>query len=196
MTGGGRVDQVAHQAPDLVAQERLQRAPVWILLALAAAPEADLGTHALQLAAWGWHVFPVQPRGKAPLIAGGRGYKDATTDPTQIQAWWAAWPDANIGVWPGASGGMVLDFDTYRPGYAGAALLQQLLDEYPTVTDLSGSGSPRLWYRMPEGQRYGNHRGRLPRGIDVRAQNGYVVAAPSVHPNGRRYRWMAGRAPG
>ena len=48
-------------------------------------------------------VFPLAPREKVPLLSvseGGRGFRDATTDTDQIDMWWRAWPDANIGATP------------------------------------------------------------------------------------------------
>jgi hypothetical protein len=69
---------------------------------------------ALQCAARGWHVFPLKPRGKYPLIprtAGGTGYKDATVDAAQIAAWWTQCPSANVGIACGASDLYVVDCD-------------------------------------------------------------------------------------
>lgn len=39
------------------------------------------------------------------------GFKDATTDRAQIQAWWQRWPNANIGIACGAAGWVVIDVD-------------------------------------------------------------------------------------
>src|SRR6516165_7166782 len=44
----------------------------------------------------GWHMFPCVPRGKKPLTP--NGFKDATTDLSQIEKWWAHWPEANIAI--------------------------------------------------------------------------------------------------
>src|SRR5687767_9286208 len=68
---------------------------------------------ALKYAERGWHVFPCEPRGKRPL---GRlvshGLKEASTDPEQIRAWWAAEPDGNVAIATGSISGLfVLDLD-------------------------------------------------------------------------------------
>jgi len=51
---------------------------------------------ALEYARHGIPVFPLVPKGKAPLTA--HGFKDATDDEAKIRAWWTATPDANIGM--------------------------------------------------------------------------------------------------
>jgi len=68
---------------------------------------------ALQLAASGWPIFPLN--GKIPAIAGGRGVLDATTDPGQITEWWTRLPTANIGA--GVPDGLlVIDVDPRNGG--------------------------------------------------------------------------------
>ena len=49
---------------------------------------------ALAYAQAGFRVLPV--RGKIPLTE--HGAHDASTDPATLTAWWARWPDANIGM--------------------------------------------------------------------------------------------------
>src|SRR5690606_8197139 len=61
---------------------------------------------ALAYARQGWAVFPLKPGQKKPPLT-THGYKDATTDPEAIRAWWGKWPAANIGLACGASGVVV-----------------------------------------------------------------------------------------
>ena len=65
---------------------------------------------ALQLAAeYGWVVFPCNYK-KAPLTE--HGFKDASSNLEQIEAWWTQWPDALIGVPTGKLNNLyVYDFD-------------------------------------------------------------------------------------
>src|SRR5688500_10795545 len=70
-----------------------------------------LGQAAERYAAQGWHVFPLTPRAKTPLLKGAAGFLSATTDLEQVRAWWRQHPNANIGLWPGQSGLVVLDID-------------------------------------------------------------------------------------
>lgn len=146
-----------------------------------------LAETALYYARCGWHVHPLKPREKTPLTTDG--VHDATTDPDTIRQWWGHWPDANIALNCGASGLLVLDFDTDKPDFAGGELLENLRNNYPTTTAQTGSGGSHLLYLQPDGETLGNSRGKLPTGVDVRGGGGYIVVAPSIHPNGNEYRW-------
>jgi DNA-binding IscR family transcriptional regulator len=64
----------------------------------------------------------------------------------------------------------------------------------PTITAETGGGGLHYWYRLPEGVRVENTV-RLAPGLDVRTKGCYVVAPPSVHRSGARYRWADCCAP-
>lgn len=149
-----------------------------------------LGAAALELAQEvGFRVFPLIPRDKRPLIPskdGRGGFHDATTHPEQIAAWWDACPDANIGLYPGASQEIVLDVDSAE-GERTAERLGALTR--PTLCAQTNRGW-HLFYRLPDGVRITNASPWKKEGLDIRAHNGYVVAAPSVHPDGHVYRWV------
>lgn len=139
---------------------------------------------ALSYAARGWHVLPLEPRGKKPL---GKlvphGLKDATTDADTIRAWWAAEPDANVGIATGHGGLVVVDVDNPKAAQA----LRDVVGDLPVTPSVVTSKGAHLYYWHPE--TIGNSPGGLPAGIDVRGLGGYVVAPPSVHPSGDVYTW-------
>lgn len=148
----------------------------------------SLADAAQEYAAAGFAVFPCQPRGKKPLhskSAGAAGYKDATRDREIIRRWWEATPTANIGIVPASANLIVLDIDG-EEGERAAARLR--LDECETATVRTSRGR-HLWFMHPGG-RIGN-RALHPK-IDVRADAGYVLAPPSVHPDGPVYEWLPG----
>src|SRR5215469_11221378 len=91
---------------------------------------------ALAYAARGWAVFPLQPGGKKPM-AGSNGFKDATIDHAQIEAWWTKNPDANIGIATGAASGIsVLDVDVKAwENKHGNASLRGLTEQYGALPD-------------------------------------------------------------
>lgn len=144
---------------------------------------------ALQYAQQGYKVFPCVPRGKRPLIE--HGHKEATTDLNQIKQWWTKWPDANIGIVCGAvSGGLVVvdvdvhDADGRETMRQWAAKNNTCLPE--TVTVITGSGGFQYYFKSDKPIR--RMIGVMP-GVDILG-DGYVVAPPSIHPNGNPYQWQ------
>jgi Bifunctional DNA primase/polymerase, N-terminal len=148
----------------------------------------DLPASALDYAQHGWWVFPLRPRGKVPM--GGRGFKDATRDPAEVEDIWKRHPKANIGVRTGQLSGIsVLDID---PESGGGESLEKIETEHGplpgTITQVTGGGGVHLMYRYKPGLGIG--AAVWGPGLDLRSEGGYIVAAPSIHPNGCRYRWL------
>ena len=133
-------------------------------------------------------------KGKIPLCP--HGSKDATKDRAQVESWWTKYPEANIGIVTGKDNGLlVIDVDQ-KPdqGKYGAESLRDLEKELgnlpETWTALTGSGGYHYFFKYPEGHDIRNSASQLAPDLDVRAQGGYVVAPPSVHPEtGREYCW-------
>ena len=148
----------------------------------------------------GWPVFPLQPRSKEPfgmaLVSnanGEGGLKVATTDPDAARQWWSRWPNANIAIVTGRQSGIVaLDVDGR---HGGDESLLYLISEHGRLPDtpesLTGSGGRHILFAYPEGIDIRNSAGRLGPGLDIRAEGGYIVAPPSIHPNGKAYEWEA-----
>ena len=141
-----------------------------------------LETAALAYAANGWHVFPLKPGEKVPATK--NGFKDATTDPDQVKAWWGKMPDANIGVACGEQSGIfVLDVD----GEEGQDTLVNFGHGFPfTLTAYTPSGGMHFVFRHLPG--LGNSASMIGPKLDTRGDGGYIVVAPS-QVNGREYRW-------
>lgn len=150
---------------------------------------------ALYYASTGLSVFPLLPNDKKPVTK--NGVKDATTDIRQISQWWDRKPDCNIGIACGSiSGGLVvIDLDRHEDrgvdGYHALKEWEQLNGKLPdTATCITGSGGYHYYYLDPLHE-YSNTAGKQAAGIDTRGSGGYVVAPPSIHPNGNRYEWEA-----
>jgi hypothetical protein len=141
---------------------------------------------ALAYARRGWGILPVEPGGKRPLARlVPHGLKTATTDPGTILRWWLDSSDAGVGIRTGDAFD-VLDID----GDEGWRTLARLVDVVGHALNcgpvaMTPGGGAHYYFR-PTG--LGN-RAKFAPGLDWRGKNGYVVAAPSLHPNGGRYDW-------
>ncbi len=141
-------------------------------------------------------VFPLLPRSKKP-VGSWKEYQTALATTAQCVAWETAYRynPYNIGIATGSvSGCFVLDVD----GEQGREMLAKLIAEHGdlphTPTARTGRGQ-HYYFRFPAGYDVRNLAGRsvhgevLP-GIDNRGNGGYVVAPPSIHPNGSVYEWI------
>ncbi|WP_433228900.1 bifunctional DNA primase/polymerase [Micromonospora sp. CA-248260] len=126
------------------------------------------------------------------------GFYAATTDPDRVAAIVAAVPTGQLALRTGAaSGTVVVDVD---PAHGGRETMNRLIAAGllpPTAYVVTGSGGLHLYYRHPGTPvlcSQGKPGQGLGPGIDVKADGGYVVLPPSVHPRtGRPYRWAPRR---
>lgn len=138
-----------------------------------------------------WAVFPVSAKTKKPLTP--HGCKDAKKTPGAIKAWWKKWPDASVGIATGSISHLVVideDLDEERglDGIQSVVEWQRDNGQLPdTIMAITGRGGNHLYYHY-EGDDIKNRAGLL-EGVDVRGEGGYVIAPPSVHPNGTEYQW-------
>jgi hypothetical protein len=146
-----------------------------------------LATTALNLASRGKPTFPCKPD-KTPHTP--HGHKDATTNPARITAWWSKWPEANIGIPTGkASGLLVVDLDSYKPGAMTVAEFEEKYGVIPdTATVRTGGGGVQFYFLYPDGEEIRNSTGMLGPSVDVRGAGGYILAPPSVTTE--RYEWL------
>lgn len=142
----------------------------------------------------GWSVVPIAPRAKRPLVA-WTDFQRRIASEVEITAWFARWPDANLGIVTGSvSGLVVIDIDPSHGGTQSLLRIEAPHGALPaTVEVLTGGGGRHLYFRHP-GHLVANRVGAAP-GIDLRADGGLVVAPPSIHPSGRPYRFALGRSP-
>ena len=145
----------------------------------------DMLQEAQNLAAAGFSVLPVARGSKKPLIVGWP--KEATTDPVKITKLWTEHPDANIGIATEASGLIVIDVDMHG-GANGLDSLEGLEEELgplpQSVRVKTAGGGLHIYTRGPAVE---GGVGKLAPGVDVRSEGNYVLAPPSLHPNGKRH---------
>lgn len=149
---------------------------------------------ALKYAARGWRVLPVQPNGKAPLgTLVPNGLHNATSNAATIREWWGKAPDSNVGITTGAASGLVvLDVDPRHGGDIALAELEQQYGSLPTtVRSHTGGGGAHVLFAYPIAQGVLRNAVKIGGndGLDLRADGGYIVAPPSTHASGEKYRW-------
>jgi hypothetical protein len=164
----------------------------------------DLLSGAARYTANGWHVFilshtkrPVAncdscrsaPRGHDPQRCACltcHGFYAATTDLDRVRAMLNAVPRGLLAIRTGAVSGLVIvDIDPAHGGRLDRALMP------PTAAVASGGAGWHLYYAHPGGTVPSRPMPGRP-GIDIKADGGYVVAPPSLHPHtGRQYQWVA-----
>ena len=139
---------------------------------------------------YGFAVVPLAPRTKRPLVRGG--FKAASRDPVKIESWWNLNPQAGVAIATGAASGIiVLDQDPRNEGeenYAAIRMKYGAWGDAPIC--LTGGGGTHEYFRHPGEQRIPcrSNLGGFS-GIDLKGDDGYVVAPPSIHPNGKPYEW-------
>ena len=153
----------------------------------------NMAGEAIQLVGrYGFHVIPLRPGTKIPATA--NGVKDATGQAAAAAravegaASGGRYSDANVGVACGPGSGVVVvdeDADGELLALAGGRPLP------PTPTVKTPGGGFHYYFRWDDRcETLKNVRRLAGRKIDVRTQGGYVVAPPSLHPNGGRYEWV------
>ena len=146
---------------------------------------------AIALAERGLAVFPCWQRSKKPATS--HGFYDASKDVAVVGRWWHDNPNFNIGVATGAvSNLLVVDIDNIDA----EAELRRLEAEHgmplPATVEVITARGRHIYFCMPTGLDIRCSASET--GIDIRANGGYVLAPPSIHPSGRRYAWSVDTA--
>ena len=138
-----------------------------------------IAIEALSLSHTGWSVIPLKPQSKEPLIPWRELQRRRLTEREIIEIF-ERHPDANVGVITGAiSRLLVLDVDSFE------TVKRFGVPETPIVETARG----RHYYFQLPGKKIRSVTG-IAEGLDVKAEGGYVVSPPSVHPSGTRYQWI------
>jgi hypothetical protein len=147
----------------------------------------------------GIRVVPIKPGHKYPGIDNWQNL--ATDDTDVVTSWWSGdYKTYGIGIATGRTKHgqiFVVDVDD-REEYRGSDTLHDLEQRYgalpETVTAITGTGGQHLYFYSPIEVR--NDAGsRLGVGLDIRGEGGQVLAAPTLHPNGKQYQWVDGMSP-
>ncbi|NJA88064.1 hypothetical protein HCX48_02355 [Rhodocyclus tenuis] len=162
---------------------------------------------ALEYARMGFHVFPLhgikddgscacgtpdcKDAGKHPFVK--RGLKEATRDEQRIKDWFGlnALDPRNVGIVTGEISGItVIDVDI-ADGKGGAESWHEATKEHgepQTLMAQTGSGGMHVFFKYNSALKTASNV--LGKGVDVRNNGGYIVAAPSRHRSGGSYSWQ------
>lgn len=141
----------------------------------------------------GWSVLPVKPDEKRPYMTNWLQYTRTRASKQTVANWFNSLSNAGVGVVTGRVSNMVvLDVESDCP-YS----IEDLLRRYPTqMYSRTGSGGYHLFYQYPTNvARVANRVGIFER-ADLRADGGFIVLPPTIHPSGNKYEWLKRGAPG
>ena len=157
---------------------------------------SELGKAAVWYCEHGFAIIPLGTSGesrKHPISK--HGLNDWFDNPEDARKLWTQRPNLNIGIVCGtpSHGLVVIDVDVDeekdKDGYATLSEWERTYGELPeTAIAVTGSGGMHYLYRTDRTTIRPSANKLL--GIDIRADGSYIVAPPSVHPNGRRYEWQ------
>jgi hypothetical protein len=147
---------------------------------------------ALTLASRGLRVFPCNPD-KTPRVAAWE--QAASNSQFAVAVKWEAAPESLPALPVGAHGLVVIDADRKSTGPDGVAAFhalcaEQRIDLSTAFVVETPSRGYHFYFTTPTP--YGNSRGSLPDGIDVRGLGGYVIAPGATLPDGRLYKHVYG----
>jgi hypothetical protein len=141
----------------------------------------------------GWSVIPQQPRTKKAYV-GWKEFQSRRPTEQELQDWWNSFPDAGVAAICGPlSGILVVDVDGAE---AREELIRRLGSEPLAPKVLSGSGDPNRYHLFFQHPDLSTRAKKTPwhSNLEFRGHAGLVVAPPSLHRSGNRYRWAPGRS--
>ncbi len=140
-------------------------------------------------------IVPLQPRSKYNFII--KRFKKPIKTMLEAEYIWGICSNANISAPTGKkyNDWIVLDIDV-KNGINGVESIKAIMKERglvlpDTAVSKSGSGGFHCYYRNIKNTTVTSSNGKR-LGIDIRAENAYIVLPPSVHFSGTRYSWFIG----
>lgn len=139
----------------------------------------DAALHYLKM---GLSIIPVK-RTKLPYLESWKIYQERYPTVEEVNEWWRRWPEANIALITGELSGIVaLDLDIKHGRSSKDFIIP------PTASARSGSGGEHFFFKYPAVGPVMTKAGIQGEGVDIRADGGYILLAPSVNENGS-YEW-------
>lgn len=150
----------------------------------------------------GFSIIPVPQETKAPRIPWAR-YQVERPSREQIAEWWSTTHRGhNIALICGAvSNVWAVDVDVDevadKDGNVALAALEAEHGPLPdTWQQFTGRGGRHILFRYPFVHEIKTGANTIAKSVDSRGAGGYIIVAPSVHPNRRSYHWDVDHFPG
>ena len=132
-------------------------------------------------------LIPLRPKSKLPWGV-WKDYQQMPMSHKELMEHFTRYPTSNLALVTGKlSGVIVLDIDSND---ALEFAKKKGLVKTPTVITSRGY---QMYFKYRNGVRNFQKKANL-KDIDLRAEGGYVVLPPSIHPSGKRYEWYKGRS--
>ncbi len=143
-------------------------------------------SYALEYRKLGWSIFPIQFKGKKPIVEWLKFQHILPTD-DEIRTWWGKYPNANIGLATGKVSGVVaFDFDNDLALEKFKTLVCDIID-YTII-----SKTPRGYhciFKYNDDFPITNKIG-VEEHVDIRGDGGYIVLPPSINKDNIKYKWF------
>ena len=134
-------------------------------------------------------VIPLHPNKKTPIIQWKKNYTVA-----RIRYFFHKNPNANVGIVTGVESHLiVLDVDNRVKA---KEILREIMANPTSIFNTCCIATDRglhLYYKMATAFE-GVRNQRINKFMELKANGGYVVAAPSIHPSGQKYRFLSSLA--
>lgn len=138
----------------------------------------------------GFSIIPLKEKSKKPNISHWKKYQDERPTKDEIQKWIDKDLFKNIGIICGKVSGnlVVLDLDDEHIVSDAELNLNEIMTKGFWVVKTGGKGRYQIYCKHEENP--GDTCKASDIGIEFRANGGYVVAVPSIHPSGAQYHFL------
>ncbi len=140
--------------------------------------ENEILIAALEYCKKGFSVIPLGVN-KKPLLESWKEFQNRRATEEEVRSWFKTWPNANVGIVTGQISGFVA-VDVEKEGSTEGLIAT-------VISETGGGGFHYLYLRPKNGIK--NSTKKIRPYTDIRGDGGYIMAPPSIHPSGNRYKW-------
>ena len=150
--------------------------------------------YALMYHSLGFSIFPLKPRSKQPAVKTWKPYQEQPPTEEEVRKWFKD-GKRNIAIVTGrvSNNLVVIDFDNEEvfKEFIKKLHKHRKLDGALNYTWIVKTGKGyHIYVKLQSPDLVPRTKPRLKPGLDIKAEGGYVVAPPSIHPSGKRYEFI------